>query len=135
MEHNNTHHLRPAACGLRPLRLVASVLCVRILCYMPLIRINLLLLFSLLATIVLLVAAFFSYDLAHGNLWRFLSWPAHKARLWNGGIVLQSITDFIFTKHSQGNVHIAEALILIFTWWPVTFAAMYFTFRTKRTGP
>lgn len=102
---------------------------------MPLIRINLLLLFSLLATIVLLVAAFFSYDLAHGNLWRFLSWPAHKARLWNGGIMLQSITDFIFTKHSQGNVHIAEALILIFTWWPVTFAAMYFTFRTKRTGP
>jgi hypothetical protein len=102
---------------------------------MPLRRLCLLLLLSLMATIAFLVAAFFSYDLEHGNLWRFLSWPAQKARLWNGGIVLQSITDFIFTKHSQGNVHITEALILIFTWWPVTFAAMYFTFRTKRTGP
>lgn len=102
---------------------------------MSLRRLSLLLLFSLLVTISLLVAAFFSYDLEHGDLWRFLSWPAHKARLWNGGIVLQSITDFIFMNHSQGNVHIAEALILIFTWWPVTFAAMYFVFRAKRTGP
>lgn len=102
---------------------------------MPLRRLSLLLLLSLLATIVLLAAAFFSYDLEHGNLWRFLSWPAHKARLWSGGIVLQSITEFIFTKHRQGNVHIAEALILIFTWWPATFAVMYFTLRIKRTAP
>lgn len=102
---------------------------------MPLRKISLFLLLSLLATIALLVVAFFSYDLDHGYLWRFLSWPVQKARLWNGGIVLQSITDFIFTKHSQGNIHTTEALILIFTWWPITFGAMCFTFRAKRIGP
>lgn len=102
---------------------------------MPLRRFSFLLILSLLATIVLLVVAFFSYSLEHGSLWNFLSWPAQKARLWNGGIVLRSITDFIFTKHSQGNVHIAEALILVFTWWPVILGVLYFTVRTKRIAP
>ena len=95
-------------------------------------RLSSLLIFSLLATIALLVAAFFSGPLWHEYLWRFLSWPAQKARLWNGGIVLQSLSDFLFTKHSQGNVHVTEALILIFTWWPVVFVVLYFAFRTKR---
>lgn len=101
---------------------------------MPLRRLSFLLMLSLFATIVLLVTAFFSGPLGHDYLWRFLSWPAQKARLWNGGIVLQSLTDILFTKHSQGNVHITEALILIFTWWPVVFGTLYFAFHTKRAG-
>ena len=98
---------------------------------MSLRKFSVLLILSLLTTIALLVAAFFSGLYIHKNLWRFLSWPAQTARLWNDDVVLRSITGFIFTKLSQGNIHITEALILIFSWWPVAFGALYFAFRTK----
>ncbi|MEO6145441.1 MAG: hypothetical protein ABIT70_00010 [Sulfuriferula sp.] len=91
--------------------------------------ISLYLLLSFVLVCALIVSTFLLGLHVHQTIWLIVAWPAQYARLNDGGSLLLYITALLFSKASQGNLHLTELFIILAVWWPIYFLAVRFVIK------